>query len=297
MKRIIIISMLFFLCTAYSIVAGSGTVQSVRGRAQFKLLNQNATYSVLKPGDTVSDNTLIRTQSGAQVVIKLSDGSLLRIGSATVVELRSLLDPKSGKNESFIALSIGTLFSTVQKFTKNEHQFTVATPTAVAGVRGTDFVTEVNKNATTTKVMVITGTVTVANAHNIGNSVIVQPLQTTEIPTDAAPFRPIPVTSYELENRNINLNTTLAGNNDPILHNNLGVLYYRKNRIDKAEKEFLLAIKLNPNYADAHNNLGLIYKSRGDYTRAIAYFDTALRLDTTLLAARMNRIICSDLSR
>jgi len=59
---------------------------------------------------------------------------------------------------------------------------------------------------------------------------------------------------------------------DYILHNDLGIVYRKKGRVDLAIKHFKKAIKLNSNYAPAYNNLGTAYYDKGDYDAAIDYF-------------------------
>jgi type IV pilus assembly protein PilF len=43
------------------------------------------------------------------------------------------------------------------------------------------------------------------------------------------------------------------------LQNYLGVAYYRKNRLELAEKKYLRSIALKPDYSDARNNLAVTY--------------------------------------
>lgn len=43
------------------------------------------------------------------------------------------------------------------------------------------------------------------------------------------------------------------------LYNNLGWLYIQKGKFREAEKSYLKAMELNPNYANAYYNLGLLY--------------------------------------
>jgi tetratricopeptide (TPR) repeat protein len=43
------------------------------------------------------------------------------------------------------------------------------------------------------------------------------------------------------------------------LYNNLGWLYTEKKKFKEAEKAYLKAVNLNPNYANAYYNLGLLY--------------------------------------
>lgn len=49
----------------------------------------------------------------------------------------------------------------------------------------------------------------------------------------------------------------------PLAHRNLGAMYYLDKKMDEAEKEFKIALELNPTEEMAHNNLGLVYLSKG----------------------------------
>jgi tetratricopeptide (TPR) repeat protein len=40
------------------------------------------------------------------------------------------------------------------------------------------------------------------------------------------------------------------------VHNNLGYSYYKKGRMDEAIEEYISALRIYPNFAEAHNNLG-----------------------------------------
>jgi tetratricopeptide (TPR) repeat protein len=55
-----------------------------------------------------------------------------------------------------------------------------------------------------------------------------------------------------------------------------------------AMAEFLSALRLKPNYAEASNHLGLAFRAAGDLDEAIASYQTAIRLDAALSAAYRN---------
>ena len=61
-------------------------------------------------------------------------------------------------------------------------------------------------------------------------------------------------------------------------HNNLGQSYYELGETDKALKEYLTAIELDPQHAEAHNNLGILYKDLGKQEESFREYQTALRL-------------------
>ena len=57
----------------------------------------------------------------------------------------------------------------------------------------------------------------------------------------------------------------------------LGNIYMEKNLDERAEEEFLRAIRLKPDFPEAHNNLAIIYKGRNELARALAEIKKALR--------------------
>jgi tetratricopeptide (TPR) repeat protein len=64
---------------------------------------------------------------------------------------------------------------------------------------------------------------------------------------------------------------------NPDVHYNLGIAYYRKGLVDKAEQQFKEAIRLKPDFSEAYNFLGRIYLYyRGQTDAAIQWFQKAL---------------------
>jgi len=56
--------------------------------------------------------------------------------------------------------------------------------------------------------------------------------------------------------------------NDAEAHNNLGILLKNLKHYEEAEKEYREAIRINPNYAEAHNNLGVLLYDLRRYEEA-----------------------------
>lgn len=56
--------------------------------------------------------------------------------------------------------------------------------------------------------------------------------------------------------------------NNPVIHNNLGQVYFLRDRLELSEKHFRRAISLSPKYSDARNNLGRLLIEKGDYKNA-----------------------------
>ena len=64
-----------------------------------------------------------------------------------------------------------------------------------------------------------------------------------------------------------------------LVHNNLGNIYFRQGRIDKAAKHYTESVRINPSFALAHNNLGAAMLRAGNIEKAIFHFQQALLLN------------------
>ena len=64
--------------------------------------------------------------------------------------------------------------------------------------------------------------------------------------------------------------------------NNLGVVWYKKNKYSKAIKYYKKALVLRDDSAPFHNNLGAAYFSKKEFSRAIAEYQRAFQLDPTV---------------
>jgi tetratricopeptide (TPR) repeat protein len=68
------------------------------------------------------------------------------------------------------------------------------------------------------------------------------------------------------------------GSPDPSLLNNIGLCYYKLARYPEAERAYLEAIKLRPDYDTATSNLSLVYAKQGRLDLAISYAERAMKL-------------------
>jgi tetratricopeptide (TPR) repeat protein len=66
--------------------------------------------------------------------------------------------------------------------------------------------------------------------------------------------------------------------NNYLVHNNLGNIYFRQGLIDEAAKHYAESLRINPSFVLAHNNLGAAMLRTGNIEKAIFHFQAALRL-------------------
>ena len=65
---------------------------------------------------------------------------------------------------------------------------------------------------------------------------------------------------------------TALGLENPVILNDMGVLYENIDMLSRAEKYYLRALDLDPDYLPAYNNLAYLYQRLGDGARAAKYF-------------------------
>ncbi|PIR17781.1 MAG: hypothetical protein COV46_02730 [Deltaproteobacteria bacterium CG11_big_fil_rev_8_21_14_0_20_49_13] len=82
--------------------------------------------------------------------------------------------------------------------------------------------------------------------------------------------------------------------NDPVIYNNIGLIYKKKNDFAKAESFYKRAIQLKPNYPECLNNLGVLKTSSGDPLEAVIYLKRAIVADNTYADAYFNLGVLND---
>ena len=102
------------------------------------------------PGDEVRWNDEIVTESSGRSRVSLDDGSILSVGSNSNLKV---LKHDAAAQQTELELTTGKIRAQVNKITKPSGSFTVRTPTAVAGVVGTDFYIETDGKKTRVTVL------------------------------------------------------------------------------------------------------------------------------------------------
>ncbi len=178
----------------------AGTVSELAGavaivRAESTQRDQARVGVIVNVGDTVetSANGKAKLLLGDDSVITISPNSRFRIS-------RALYDPAKKSRDSSFTLLAGKVRSLVSKFWGSAGaNFEVRTPTAVAGVRGTEFVQEINADGSST-ITVLEGKVEVYNPKDSKKrAVVLTQGQRTSVKEGKTPAAPQSVPTSELE--------------------------------------------------------------------------------------------------
>jgi hypothetical protein len=117
----------------------------------------------LKLGQSVFSGDLVSVRDEGRAKIVLSDKSVISIlsKSKTLVHYEG----KPGQSKTLLELMYGSVRSTVTTNSDNKKHFEVKTPSATAGVRGTDFTTTYYESSKVTKVQTLEGAVELRANH------------------------------------------------------------------------------------------------------------------------------------
>lgn len=88
--------------------------------------------------------------------------------------------------------------------------------------------------------------------------------------------------------------TAVYSPSSPNNHNNMGDVYTRHKDFVSAAKEFEMAVKIKPNYADAYHNLGNANYQLGDLEKAVENYKMAVYYRPHLLQSYVNMAIIYD---
>jgi len=136
-------------------VAHTAAVVFVTG-GDVKLLTTSGESKVAK-GTVLHENDKIQTGTKSQVDILLPGNIIVRLDQKSTLEMSEMKLGEGGVQADRLILQKGTVFAKVAKL-EGKSSFAIKTPTLVAGVRGTKFMTEADE-AGNGKVAVIEGKV------------------------------------------------------------------------------------------------------------------------------------------
>ena len=182
------------------------TVVSIIGKAELKSANNQ--WIPLAKTTVLALNDTIRTGAKSFAEIQLAENTVIKLSENTEVTLQEMQTEKLKKKSIFgkegqqlnrIKLNMvnGQILSKLQKRDSTKNSFSLNTPVAVCGVRGTEFVT--SHSGENTNVDVIEGVVDVYNNKFPNKNIKVTAGQTTNIAQNKEPEKPKPLSNEERE--------------------------------------------------------------------------------------------------
>ncbi|MCB9025150.1 MAG: FecR domain-containing protein [Bdellovibrionaceae bacterium] len=198
----LVTSLIYLPCISF---AGNvhGIFRVVKGNVQVK--SSNGKLSKARLGQKVFPKDTIITDKDSRAKIVMIDDNIINVSpSSEIVFEKYEYEPGNDKKEVLIDVLYGKVRSKVnQKYDGAKNTFRVKTPSAVAGVRGTDFFTSFNKTNNTSSVVTFEGEVAYGLPGpngSIRNAVAVKAGQMASNSVGKAPSQPRALNRVQLSN-------------------------------------------------------------------------------------------------
>ncbi len=163
-------------------------------KGSVKIQTADQKTSDAKVGSKVYEGDTIVTGVDSRAKIVMSDRNVINVSPDTQLKIAQYQNnADSGKKNVELELVKGKVRNNVEQKYEGENSFQVKTPTAVAGVRGTQFVVGYNASSRVTSVVTFKGSVSLSSMSGgriVGEPVLVNKGQTTNVSPDKAPDAP-----------------------------------------------------------------------------------------------------------
>jgi hypothetical protein len=139
----------------------AGQITFLKGTAHVKA--STGGWIACSEGSSLRIGDQVRTGKKSRIEIHMIDGSVIRLGSNTILKIDTALVSESGEREMASFLRSGQAYANASKKSNDLSKFEIHTSNAIAGVRGTAFRIDAKRDKSTV-VRVYTGAVAVSNA-------------------------------------------------------------------------------------------------------------------------------------
>ncbi len=206
-----------FLMPSLSLAANVyGEFKVVKGTVE--VISKNGKRQKAKLGLRVFPQDKVVTGKDSRAKIVMVDKNELNVTPDSEIQIAKYeYKPEAGKKNVSINVLYGKIRAKVNQKYEGDNKFQVKTPSAVAGVRGTDFFTAYNPTNNATRVVTFEGRVEFGLPG--ANGAILKPVfvgvgQTAASLAGAAPTQPVQVPKTELADFDQNSNASTAPNSN-----------------------------------------------------------------------------------
>lgn len=174
-------------------------------KGSVKIQSAKTGTSDAKVGVKVYEGDTIITAADSRAKIVMSDRNVINVNPESKLQIAKYEnDAASGKKNVELNLLEGKVRNNVeQTYDGEKSKFLIKTPTAVAGVRGTQFLAGYNPSTQMTSIVTFKGSVTLASVNPkgqiIGAAVLVNKGESTTASPNAAPAAPKAMTKEDLK--------------------------------------------------------------------------------------------------
>jgi hypothetical protein len=168
-----------------SVLASNCTLTILNGNILIRD-NGSAAWENGADGMTLAAGSQVKTASESQALLTFFEGSTVRLGADTELEIEQANRVDNQYTAIVLKQYLGQTWSIVVKLTDPRSKYEIHTPSAVAMVRGTQFVTTVNDDGNT-QVQVNEGVVAVEGS---GNEVSVPAGYNVQVENGESPSQP-----------------------------------------------------------------------------------------------------------
>lgn len=183
-----------------------GTMMVVKGEVKVTSA-KNGKVENAKVGFKVHAGDSVTSGADSRAKIIMSDKNVINVSPDSKVTITKYENSTAkGTRNVELKVDYGKVRASVEQiYDGDKSKFNIRTPTAVAGVRGTDFIAGFNPGTRATTVVTFSGVVAVGTPGpngSIGNPVFVKPGQTTSVNEGAKPETPKAVPQDQMKNMN-----------------------------------------------------------------------------------------------
>jgi len=137
MRRTLLLVLTLIMLPDLLLAAAVGNAAKMSGEVFFRT-GDNLKYIIMQQGQTVEEGNWVKTGKKGWLELSLSDGSRFTIANNTELEVNRFMVTKDKKEGSF-TLTQGKLRASVVKLGGQQTDIKIRSRTAVAGIRGTEF--------------------------------------------------------------------------------------------------------------------------------------------------------------